>query len=204
MSSQGQQLVHQADKYLGIQESWGSNWGPTVKHLQSSTGAYRLPWCASAIVKWCDEVGIHLRYRSANARAVVVNNGVSVSWDDVQAGDLVFFNIGAGHCGVARGPTRGNYIDTVDGNTSSTVAHRTRHRSAVGAIHRVAATAPRPKPKPKPKLPWIEMATSENGKRKVHWRGPQEKAKRLLPIWIKRRKNFSIRRGALPKKGAKK
>ena len=199
--TQGQALVRRAARYLGIRESWGPNYGPEVRVIQSSTGAYRLPWCASFLVRICDELGLHLRYRSANARACVVNNGPRVPWGGVMAGDFVYFAIGAGHCGFAI-RTEGDYIHTIDGNTSSTVAYRRRHRSTVGAITRPWHLSS-PPPKPKPKLPWIEMTTSENGKRKVHWRGPQEKAKRLLPIWIKRRKVFTIRRGAQPKKRGK-
>jgi hypothetical protein len=106
-------------------------------------------------------------------------------------GDLVVFNIGAGHMGILREPVTSSdwFVYTVDGNVDDAVRLRVRPIDTVrGFVHipeePVAAQA---------KPPMFEVIGSASGHKVIYVSGANAVARRL-PQFLRRHPVLTIRR----------
>jgi hypothetical protein len=122
----GEKALAVARSQIGIKESpSGSNSGPQVTEYQKTTGAYRLPWCAS-FAKWCYiKAGCASALRShMTADVTTWLSYLHVNATDVRPGDLVIYNWNGGdvdHIGLFEKWISGhNTFSDIEGNTSET------------------------------------------------------------------------------------
>lgn len=191
-------VVVAARSYLGVREvPDGSNSGPSVSKFQSSTGAYRLPWCVS-FQQYC--IKSTLGYTIADATAGVF---YLVSWGRkhgylrpvAEPGLLVAFLNGAGHIGIVESVT-GDSMTTIEGNHNNSVARVTRPSRGNYAFVQIPGTSTTPPPKPKPKLvPRFELVTSEKGHTVVlaRW-GTWKIVSAKIPQLVANKRAFQIKR----------
>ncbi len=118
-----------AHSLLGIHEvPDGSNSGPAVHELQTSTGAFGAPWCVSTAQYVWEKVFGHTLYdRSANAYycgEYAIRHGWAVAHP--QPGGHVVYHIGQGHFGTVVKAYPDGTFDAVEGNEGNAV--RLMHR----------------------------------------------------------------------------
>lgn len=164
------------------------------------------PWCVSTVqAAWAVGGKNPLPYKTAGAYDLA-RWAASVGWArpsrECIPGDIIVFNIGAGHVGILL-EQKGDYVVTIDGNTSDQVAVRTRPRSQVRCgVHVPEKAVPLP-PKLVPQPYWV-IATSENGHRKLLLTrfATQAKIGKLLPPLIKKwgTNGITIKRSKTTKK----
>lgn len=154
---------------LGVTEHpMGSNSGPRVREYQAATflGGTDWPWCAAFCCWVWQRAGHKLPYRTASAYGLLSwarGAGWARPSTSLTPGDLVVFNVGAGHVGIFE-RWEGSTIHTVDGNHNNMVARAARPHSVVaGGIHIPEAAKPKPTA-PAPKPYWV-IASSESGHR---------------------------------------
>lgn len=117
-----------AHSLLGIHEiPDGSNDGPGVKMLQSSTGAFKAPWCVSTVQYIAQNVlGHTIADDTANAYYLAswaTKHGLTVPRPAL---GFVVYHIGQGHAGsVVKLHTDGTF-DAIEGNEGNAV--RLMHR----------------------------------------------------------------------------
>lgn len=191
-------IVVEARRYLGdTEEPLGSNDGYWVRKFQSSTGAYRLPWCVS-FLQYC--IKNTLGYTIADDTAGVF---YLVSWARkkgylkpvAEPGLLVAFLNGAGHIGIVES-VNGEVMTTIEGNHSNMVARVQRPSKGNYAFVLVPGTSDSPPPKPKPKLvPRFELVTSEKGHTVVllKWNKWAVISKKI-PTFVANKRAFQVRR----------
>lgn len=173
-------ILEIAAREIGVhEEPWGSNTGRRVREYQATTflrGSY-WPWCV-AFCQWVYvKAGIPLPYRSAGVYDLL-RWARSRGWvtSNPQPGDLVCFQIGAGHMGIVE-RIEGAYVHSIDGNASDQVKRCSRPRHQVaGYIHAPGLQKAKPK-----RQPLWTVTTSENGHRKVHAVWAQSNVGKLLP-----------------------
>lgn len=130
----GEKVAATALSQQGVHETpWGSNDGHQVRVYQSTTGAYRAPWCAS-FVSWCKRMNGYDGPVSASAYAWGAI-GTRVELKNAKPGDAVVFAIGQGHIGIYLSHDS-NSVRTCDGNTSNQVAIRDRSIHQIHSITR--------------------------------------------------------------------
>ena len=149
----GEWVVRIAAGELGVTEHpAGSNDGPRVRAYQSTTGAYRQPWCAS-FRKWVEVEAAHRTHRKLGwfANPAWVPNWTHaaggslyhrIDFADAKAGDFVTL-WGSKHIETVV-KREGDYLICIGGNTSPVgqnangggVFRTRRHRSEVTAIGR--------------------------------------------------------------------
>lgn len=160
--------LHAAIGELGVTEHpMGSNSGQRVREYQAATflGGTGWPWCSGFCCWSWERAGRPLPYKTASAYGML-NWARGAGWvrpsSALVPGDLVVFNIGAGHIAMFE-RWDGSTIHTVDGNHMNAVGRAARSHSLVaGGIHIPEAAYVPPKPVPKPY--WV-IATSESGHR---------------------------------------
>ncbi len=154
---------------LGVTEHpMGSNSGVRVREYQAATflGGTGWPWCSAFCCWTWQHAGRPLPYRTASAYGMLNwarGAGWAVPSTKLVPGDLVVFNIGAGHIAIFE-KWDGAMIHTIDGNHNNMVARAVRpHTQVAGGIHIPEAEAKKPPP-PAPEPYWV-IASSENGHR---------------------------------------
>jgi len=162
------------------------------------------PWCVSfALTCWERGSGYRLPYRTAGAYDMfswAKRVGWARSSRDCQPGDLIIFNIGAGHLAVLEAQD-GEYVRTIDGNSSNRVQRGRRHRSLVrGGVH----IPEQPAGPVYVYEPYWVVTTSLNGKKRVVL-SQFATRKRFLGLFAKLalkydRKGLTIRRGGTRKR----
>ncbi len=199
-----QRVLHRARGYIGQHEvPMGSNSGPFVRACQQFTnlGGTGWPWCGA----FCDRVFTEERMPFPTSAPTASAYGMDawarkVGWSTSKPtpGALAVVNKGAGHiCIVERYDSGTQTVWTIDGNVSDSVAPRGRPLSEFRGFiwHPALSKKPVVVP-PKVKAPWWEVATSENGHKKVVYRGPAAGALERLPGILKRSANgVTVRRG---------
>ncbi len=128
------EVVTNARKELGVHEiPDGSNDGPDVHRIQSSTGAYRAPWCVSFVqYVWFESFQVYLADRSANAYYLA-------SWAEKEAltipqavvGCPVVYHVGDGHCGIVASVRPDGTFDAIEGNEANAVRWVVRNPRAI-------------------------------------------------------------------------
>lgn len=151
-----QKALRAAQKEIGVKEHpAGSNDGPRVREYQSTTGAYRAPWCAS-FTNWAYRQagkrlsGFNTAYVPSYVQAArAARNGlVLVSLGEVKPGDLVCFDWQrdgeADHIGIVEEPPVNGAFVAIEGNTAvgndsngGQVMRRSRSTREVAAFIRV-------------------------------------------------------------------
>lgn len=127
-------IISNARKRLGCKENPpGSNDGACVRDIQSSTGMYRLPWCASFIVRIWEESGIDVSKIRTASTYYMVEYARDLGWlsPEPVPGCAVVWNPGAsGHVEFYISGPRDRAL-TIGGNTGDAV--REHYRSIAGA-----------------------------------------------------------------------
>ena len=162
------------------------------------------PWCVSfALTCWEEGAGYRLPYRTAGAYDMF-SWAKRVGWarnsGDCQPGDLIVWNIGAGHLSMLELNSVSALI-TIDGNSSNRVQRVTRSRSQVrGGIH----IPEQPAGPVYVYEPFWVVTTSVNGKKRVVL-SQFATRKRFLGLFARLalkydRKGLTIRRGGTRKR----
>lgn len=132
--------------------------------------SWEIAWCCLFVSMCCDLAtgghanqlvdGLGENWETCNCDRTL-NRGArnqEISKWDVQRGDLVFFdwdgNGSSDHIGIALGGTYDGVVDTVEGNTSNSVAEKTRDMSVINHVVRPHYDGqPGPGPEPTPDQP---------------------------------------------------
>jgi hypothetical protein len=159
-----QLLMHEARRWVGVEEQGGNNRGQLVEIFQSSMGrAAQEPWCM-AFAQWClaavdgvvDDVLAGVLGQSSSHTQLIKSELCLAVWDKAPPesksalplpGYLVIWRHGvttAGHTGiVTHVSTTGDSFETIEGNTSSGIGvsrdgdgiyARTRSMSGAGEM----------------------------------------------------------------------
>jgi len=185
-----------AEYQHGIREDPpGSNTGPRIREYQAATwlGGTGWPWCVSFAL-WCwKQAGVVLPYRGAGAWAYL-DWARKAGWavhdaDRAIPGDLVVFNIGAGHMAILRESVRHGEVPTVDGNVDDAVGLRTRSLNTVRGFVHITEQPVAVEAKP----PMFEVIGSASGHKVIYVSGANAVAKRL-PGFLRRHPVLTIRR----------
>lgn len=113
-----------AHNLIGIHEvPDGSNDGPEVHKLQSSTGAYKAPWCVSTGQYIWQEVFGHTLYDDSANAYYTADYGKRHGWvvPHAQAGGHVVYHVGQGHFGTVVEVYHDQTFDAVEGNEGNAV-----------------------------------------------------------------------------------
>lgn len=113
-----------ARSLVGIREvPFGSNNGPAVHRIQSSTGAYGAPWCVSTVQyedvhvlssTWADRTAnVYFYLEYAREHGCLVARPLP--------GDVVAYIVGAGHMGRVVSVHPDGSFDAVEGNEQNAV-----------------------------------------------------------------------------------
>lgn len=117
-------IVQFAHGLLGVHEiPAGSNTGPMVHKIQSSTGAYNAPWCVSTR-QYIDETVLGSTYANDTAN-VYAYADYAEKHDDVFPhpiiGCAVAYHIGAGHMGTVVELNHNGTFWAIEGNEADAV-----------------------------------------------------------------------------------
>jgi hypothetical protein len=117
-------ILNVAHGLLGVHEiPDGSNYGPAVRRIQASTGAFHTPWCVSTIQYIVKQaVGHTIAADTANAYALAAF-GAKNGWvrpQPVLAGPVVY-HIGHGHAGTVVAVHSDGTFDAIEGNEGNAV-----------------------------------------------------------------------------------
>jgi len=182
---------------IGVKEQPnGSNSGPRIVTYQRATW---LPgtgwtWCVAFCLYHLQKAGgFILPYRGAGAYAYLDwarANGWAVPAGRAVPGDMVVFNIGAGHMAMLE-KIAGGEVHTVDGNVSNQVARRVRPLGKVrGFVHVPEKEHTLPPAKP----PVFEVVTSASGHKVVYVSGARAVGRKLAEILRRHPEGVTIRR----------
>lgn len=132
-----QKIIAEARSLLGIHEiPDGSNSGPDVHRIQSSTGAYNAPWCVSTVQYIIEQAtGSTIADRTANAY-YLASYGTAHGWHrplPVLAGPVVY-RIGQGHAGTVVAVHADGTFDAVEGNEGNAVRLVYRDPRTLGCV----------------------------------------------------------------------
>lgn len=204
-------VVKWAQHQIGVYETGGSNRGPQQKWNPPGgvdffqdfdfLAGRGYPWCISfCLAGWSEGGKRPLPYKSAGAYDIfswAKRNGWARPSRDCIPGDLIIFNIGAGHGAILEKPIGADgLVHTVDGNVSNRVMRKTRHVSQVrGGIHIPETPVAPIKPLPRPY--WV-VTTSVNGKRVVVFSkfATEKTVLGLIPRWVTKYKGgITIKKG---------
>lgn len=183
-----------AREELGVHEvPDGSNTSPRIREYQAATWlpGTGWPWCV-AYVQWVyKKAGRPIPYRTA-ASYDFLDWATKVGWRTYtpRRGDIVIWNIGAGHTSLFRSDTATTVL-SIDGNVSNRVKFCERHKSLVRGYIRIPANTP---DVPVPKPPKWEVVTSINGHKQVVFTGNRFQAAKKAVYWMGRKKNVLLRR----------
>lgn len=128
-----------AKSLVGIQEQppgSHSNDGPDVHRIQSSTGAYRAPWCVSTVqYEDLHTPGVASTYADGTANAYyyadyAIKHGHAV--DKPVAGCAVIYHLGAGHAGRVVDVLPDGRFYAVEGNEGDAVREVLRDPKQIG------------------------------------------------------------------------
>jgi len=188
------QILAEARKWVGVHEvPMGSNDGPEVRQLQSVTGAYHAPWCASfvqAVLRW-SRYGT-IANDSAGAYYIgnwCENRGWKVTRP--QPADIVVFYHGSGHIGIVDEPAPSGFY-SIEGNTANECARRFHSFDTPCRFFRLSNVRPRPR---KVWLPRFEAVGSHNGHEVVLFKwGKWAKLAPLIPKLLARGYSVRVRR----------
>ncbi len=156
---------------IGQQEApLGSNRGPFVEFCQSHTWLKGTgwPWCAAFAVTAVEEGGLE-DYPDKTAGAWdLLARARRRGWARgpqyrPAAGDIVVFNIGAGHCGIVESSSP-LAVTSIDGNSGDKVSRWTRSRSDVRGFVAWPENLREFKPSKRPR--W-QLVTSASGTRRL-------------------------------------
>jgi hypothetical protein len=128
-------VVRDALELVGIREQPpGSNSGPAVHQIQSSTGAYGLPWCVSTVQRIWQKAGIGTwANRTAGAYQLAdYARAHNATVPHPIAGASVVYRLGDGHAGTIVKVYRDGTFDAVEGNYSDSVARVHRDPRTIG------------------------------------------------------------------------
>lgn len=122
-------IIKEAHGLLGVHEiPDGSNDGPAVHTIQSSTGAYHAPWCVSTVQYIIKKVTGHtIADDTANAY-YLASYGGNHGWAQphpIAAGPVVY-HIGSGHAGTVVQVLKDGTFYAIEGNEGNAV--RLMHR----------------------------------------------------------------------------
>lgn len=127
-------VVTAARKLLGVHEvPMGSNEGPAVHRIQSSTGAYGAPWCVSFVqYVWFECFKHYLADRSANAYYFADWAGrEALTIPQPVVGCPVVYHLGDGHMGIVASVRGDGSFDAIEGNEGDAVRWVLRYPSQV-------------------------------------------------------------------------
>ncbi len=158
------------------EEPLGSNMGSRVRFYQSSTGAYRAPWCVSFLQKGLQQLNLpRVADRSAGVFYVVGwarKHGLVRTHP--KAGYFVAFMHDQGHIGIVKSVSVNSFA-TIEGNATNRV-RGDRVYSRAGNYYVFIQVPgvdygdkkPLPKPPPRPKyVPRFQVVAGEGTKAKV-------------------------------------
>lgn len=126
-----QRIVAEAHSLLGIREiPDGSNSGPAVHVIQSSTGAYGAPWCVSTVQHILVVVLGHTIADDTANVYYLADYGARHGWvvPHPVVGGPVCYHIGQGHAGTVVQVLSDGTFYAVEGNEGNAV--RLMHRSS--------------------------------------------------------------------------
>lgn len=157
-------VVRAAHGLLGIHEvPDGSNDGPGVHRIQTSTGAYKAPWCVSTVqYVWKLVFGVTLADDTANAYhlADFANKAGWVVPRPVM-GCPVVYHIGQGHAGIVEQVHPDGTFDAIEGNEGNAVRLVHRDPKAIRCTFIAPPQLYAPPSEPKPATPEL---ISEHGR----------------------------------------
>lgn len=153
MSSLAEKVISTARKYVGIHENpLGSNrdGGGPIDRWQAAVGLRGVPWCGCAVKGWYAEAGVdddgiahpatQVMYDRARAQGAIVSEPIPGSM-------FVYPGI---HTGLVVRDLGGGVVETIEGNTSDSVAYRRRAYGPGTGLYFLAPRAIRVGAKPKP------------------------------------------------------
>lgn len=159
-------VVNEARKLLGIHEvPDGSNNGPGVHMIQSSTGAFGEPWCVSTVqFVWEKVFGVFLADRTANAYYLAdwgLKHALTIPVP--LRGCPVVYHLGDGHAGIVSDVGLNGSFHAIEGNEANAVRWVQRN------LHQVRCTFLLPHDLLKVPLPHVPVGKapeviSEHGK----------------------------------------
>jgi hypothetical protein len=195
---------------LGVYETY-SNRGPLQRWNPSGGVDYfqgfdflagvGYPWCVSfALAAWSQGGKRPLPYKTAGAYDMfnwAKRNGWARPSRSCIPGDLIIFNIGAGHLAILEKPVgTDGMVHTIDGNSGNRVRRGVRSVNTVrGGVHIPEGAVVPVKPPPEPY--WV-VTTSVNGKRVVVFSkfATEKTVLGLIPRWISKHKGgITIKKG---------
>jgi len=138
----------------GLHEAGTSNCGPQIDRWQRDMGLKVPPcrvWCGAFVHQAFRRAGVQLSARLIDpdrsyTDALAGRRGLrSIPLDEIQRGDLVFYNFRkkthASHLTIARGRPSGGMLSTVEGNTSHAVRLERRGTKYIVLAARVTGDA---------------------------------------------------------------
>jgi len=191
------------------EEPLGSNRGAIVRECFAATwlgASFVGPWCVAFCQRAWLVAGVALPWKGAGAYQLLEwakREGWAGRLADARPGDLVVWNIGAGHASVfVEWNQTALTVRTIDGNVGDAVAYRTRPASLVRGV----VIVPEPKrqrsgdPPPaqrahfvEPRPPVFEVLTSESGTRIVYVSGARAVGRMLSRILARHPRGVVIR-----------
>lgn len=127
-------VLKTARSFLGIVEATGHNDGAAVHDVQSTTGAYNAPWCASLVQTVLKRSGVGT-YADDSAGVFYILGYARKHGDERDAplpGRLVAFEEGGGHIGIVETVNGDGTYNTIEGNYNNRCERVRRH---LGANH---------------------------------------------------------------------
>lgn len=127
-------VIREAHSLLGIHEiPDGANDGAQVHEIQSSTGAYKAPWCVS-FVQYVYKKCFSVTLADATANAYFLADFASkAGWTVPRpvSGGAVVYHIGAGHAGIVEQVHADGTFDAIEGNEGNAVQLMHRDPKAI-------------------------------------------------------------------------
>lgn len=148
-------IIAAGRRFLGCTEApRGSNDGTCVRHIQSSTGAYRAPWCGSFVARAYMDAGVEddgiisastwQTVANARARGALLTTAIP--------GCIIVWRPGAsGHMEIVERVLSATTVQTIGGNVSDSV--KQSYRTTAGA-YLIAPAALREPPPPVYRMVW--------------------------------------------------
>lgn len=187
----GSRIVARASGFIGQHENpMGSNRGFFVEQCQHDTflGGTGWPWCAAFVCKIAKDCGVPLAFNSASAHGLA-DHHQPIHLQLSKAGDIVDFNIGAGHTGILVGHGPPGFVTTIDGNWGDKVQRVQHPTNLIRKVWRIPGVDGSVPPKKKRKPLWVVATSASGGKQRVIRRFPH---KRGVVRWIR---NHSLLHG---------
>lgn len=188
-----------ARSLVGIHETPdGSNDGPGVHTIQSSTGAYRAAWCVSTVQFILKHVlGFTIADKTANAYYLAdyaERHGWTIAKPVV--GAAVVYHLGAGHAGTVVQVNKGGTFLAVEGNEGNAVKLVPRDPRGVKCtfiLHPELRAGAKPKPKPAPVAPTLSVTGPKGGA--IIRRGSAARVAGVLPALVRKLGRVTVAKG---------